>query len=86
MKKLLNYFLNKKWILSVVTCFLSDEKKEKIQIEILRNEFLYFNYDTSNISDDEIKKGVKNFAQSIGNFGITAEELSQALCILSNCT
>ncbi len=86
MKKVLNYFLNKKWILSIVMRFLSEEKKEKIQIEILRNEFVFFGYNTSHLSDAEIKEGVANFSNTIGSFGATIDEAEKALRVLSNCT
>ena len=86
MKKILNYFLNKKWILSIIMRFLSEEKKEKIQIEILRNELIFFGYDISNLSDAEIKKVVETFAKAIGSFGATIDEAAKALQVLSNCT
>ena len=86
MKKILNYFLNKKWILSIIMRFLSEEKKEKIQIEILRNELIFFGYDISNLSDAEIKKVVETFAKAIGSFRATIDETAKALRVLSNCT
>ena len=83
MKKILyriaNYFLNKQCVLNIVMRFLSAEKREKIMIEQLRQQFIFFGHDTSEMTDEEIKKGMANVAKTIGSFGATVEEASTAL-------
>jgi len=83
MKRILNYLLNKQWILSIVMCFLSEGKKEQIYIARLRAEFIFFGHDISDMTDEEIKEGIKNIANKIGQFGATAEEAAKAFRVLS---
>ena len=80
--KIANYFLNKRWIFKIVMRFLSEEKQEKIWIEIIRQHFAIFGHDCSNMTDDEIKQGMSNIAKTIGSFGATAEEASKAMSVL----
>ena len=58
MKKLLNYLLNKQWILRIVMCFLSDGKKEQIYIARFRAELAFWGHDVSDMTDEEIKEGI----------------------------
>ena len=82
MKTLLNYLLNKRWILSIIMCFLNEGVKEKIYIARLRSEFIFWGHD---VTDEEIKEGIKNVAKTIGSFGATAEEAEKAVRVLGNC-
>lgn len=74
-----NYFLNKQWILSIVMLFLSDDKKEKIYIAKLRAELAFWGHDTSNMTDEEIKEGIKAVAEMMVKFSFTADELISAI-------
>jgi hypothetical protein len=85
MKRFLNYLLNKQWILHIVMRFLSEKKKEKIAIESIRQNFILFGHDCSDMTDEEIKEGVKNVAKTIGSFGVTSEEAAKALRVLGDC-
>jgi len=82
MKRILNYLLNKQWILSIVMCFLSDGKKEQIYIARFRAELVFDGHDVSDMTDEEIKEGIKNIANKIGQFGATVEESAKAVRIL----
>ena len=84
--KIANYFLNKQWILSIVMCFLSEDEKEKIYIARFRAEFIFWEHDISDMTDEEIKDGIKNIAKAIGSFGATAKESAKAFRVLGNCT
>lgn len=86
MKTLLNYLLNKQWILSIVMCFLSEGKKEQIYISRFRAELEFWGHDVSDMTDEEIKEGMKNVAKTIGSFGATKEEAAKALRVLGDCT
>ncbi len=86
MKQLLNYLLNKQWILSIVMCFLSEEKKEQIYIARIRAEFMFWGHDVSDMTDKEVKEGMRNVAKTISSFGATVEEAAKAFRVLANCT
>ena len=77
--KLLNKLLNKQCILNIVMYFLSVKKKEKILIARLRGELAFFGHDTTNMSNEEIKKVVKDFSKALGSFGATKEEAANTL-------
>jgi hypothetical protein len=79
--QIVNYFLNKQWVLHIVMRFLSEEKKEKIAIESIRQNFMLFGHNCSDMTDEEIKEGVKN----VGSFGATKEEAEKALRVLGDC-
>jgi len=64
---------------------LNEEKQEKILIEQLRSELAFFGHDTTNMSDEEIKQGVKYLAKVMGSFGVTANEAANSLRTLGNC-
>lgn len=81
MKTLLNYFLNKQWILNIIMLFLNEGKKEKIYIQRIRAEFLFWGHDISSLTDEEIKEGLKNIANEMGSFGMTTKEASNALSL-----
>ncbi|WP_438423111.1 hypothetical protein [Aquimarina macrocephali] len=80
----INYFLNKKWISRIVIRFLSEEKKERILIESMRDQLAFFGNDTTNITDEEIKEGIKRIPKAIGSFGATLEEAATASRVLSS--
>lgn len=84
MKRIINHFLNKEWVLNIVMRFLSVEKQEKTTIERLRQGFIFFGHDTANMTDDDIKEGVNNVAKTIGSFGATADEVETALRALKS--
>ncbi len=83
--RIANYFLNKQWVLHIVMRFLSEEKKQKIAIESIRQNFMLFGHDCSNMTDEEIKEGVRNVAKNIGSFGATTEEAAKVLRVLGDC-
>lgn len=83
MIQLLNYLLNKQWILNIVMYFLSDEKREKIYIVKLRAELSFWGYDTSEMTDEEIKKGVYKIHGAVQQCGVTSKELAMVLKRLS---
>ncbi len=86
MKTLLNYLLNKQWILSIVMCFLGVEKQERIVIAKFRAELAFFGHDTSNMTDEEIKEAIVEVGDMIGKIGFTTDEVAEALKALANCT
>jgi hypothetical protein len=86
MKRFLNYLLNKQWILYVVMCFLSEEKKERIYIAKLRAELALWGYDTSEMTDDEIKDGLMKVNEVSIQCGVTKQELAEVLKAMANCT
>lgn len=63
---------------NIAFLFLSDKQKERIYIEELRREFVFFGHDISDMTDEEVKQGVQNVADSIGRFGFTMEEAAHA--------
>lgn len=77
--KIANHLLNKQWVLHIVMRFLSAEKREKIMIESIRQNFAIFGHDCSNMTDEEIKEGMSNIGKTIGSFGATTEEATRAL-------
>ena len=79
MKRFLNYLLNKQWILHIVMCFLSEEKKERISISRLRAELSLWGYDTSKMTDDEIKDGLMKVNEVSTQCGVTKKELAEVL-------
>ena len=83
--RIANYFLNKQWVLHIVMRFLSEEKKEEIAIESIRQNFMLFGHDCYDMTDEEIKEGMKNVAKTIGSFGATTEEAAKALRVLGDC-
>lgn len=78
-----NYLLNKQSILSFVAPFLSERKQEKIMIASLRSELSFWGFDTSDMSDEEIKQGMKRSAQIMAQCGVTADECARALRLLT---
>lgn len=78
-RKLVNYLLNKQFVFRFMMRFLSEEKKEKLQIQILRENFAFFGNDLSDMTDEEIKKCISNVAKAIGSFGATKEEAEKAI-------
>lgn len=65
---------------------ISKMTTEQIYIAKLRAEFIFMGHDTSDMTDEEIKEGVKNVADKIGQFRATAEEAEKAFRALGNCT
>ena len=86
MIRFLNYLLNKQWILYVVMCFLSEEKKERIYIARLRANLAFFGHDTSKMTDEEINQGVNNMGKLLSKCGMTCDELKNRLQAMANCT
>jgi len=86
MKNILNYFLNKEWILNIVMLFLSDETKERIYIAKLRAEMLFWGHDLSNMSDKEIKQGASDMTKHIQCMGITVEQATKAFMQLGKAS
>lgn len=86
MKRFLNYLLKKQWILYVVMCFLSEGKKEKIKITRLRAELALWGYDTSKMTDNEIKDGLLKVNEVSIQCGVTKQELARVLKAKENCT
>ena len=83
--KIANHLPNKQWVLHIVMRFLSEEKKEKIAIESIRQNLMLFGHDCSDMTDEEIKEGMKNVAKTIGSFGATTEEAAKVLRVLGDC-
>ena len=79
MKKLINYLLNKEWILNIVILFFSDYQKERIAIEKFRNELTLFGHDISDMTDEEIKEGITKVGDLMRRVGFTAIEAANAL-------
>jgi hypothetical protein len=55
--------------------------KERSQEEILasiRREFLFWGYDTSDLSDEELRRRILENARAISQLGVTREELLKA--------
>jgi len=86
MKQLFNYLLNKQWILSIVMCFLSEGKKEKIQIARSRAELALWGYYTSEMTDDDIKDGLLKVNEVSVQCVFTKQELAEVLKAMANCT
>lgn len=78
MKSILNYFLNKEWILNIVMCFLSEETKERIYIAKFRAELEMFGYLTKDMTDKQVKEGLSVMAKIVSQMGITAVQASKA--------
>ena len=80
-----DYFLNKQSILHLVMRFLSVEKQEKILIEQLRANLVFFGHDISKMTDEEVKKGLARSSKLISKTGITTDECANALRALGHC-
>jgi hypothetical protein len=85
MKQFLNYLLNKQWILQIVMCFLSEGKRQRIHIAKLRHELALWGYDTSDMTNDEIKEGILKVSDVSIKCGVTREELAAVLKMMANC-
>lgn len=57
---------------------LSKHEQEKVSILELRACFKFFGFDTTDMSDDEIKKGVNDLSKCLAKTGCTAQELVDA--------
>ena len=79
MKRLLNYLLNKRWILSFVMLFLSESKKERIYIARFKAELSFFGFDVSDMTDEEIKEGRKLKMEMVSACGMSTNEVEQAM-------
>ncbi len=86
MKTLLNYLLNKQWILRIVMCFLSDGKNERIYIARFRAELAFWGHDVSDMTDEEIKEGISKMGEMVAKCGMTTKEVENAFRALANCT
>ncbi|MBC7382810.1 MAG: hypothetical protein H7296_07410 [Bacteroidia bacterium] len=54
---------------------LTDTEKEKLSLLELRNCFKFFGFDTSDITDDQIKQGCDEFSKCLAKTRSTAQEL-----------
>jgi len=79
LKQLINYFLNKNFIYNIVKRFLSEEKKERIEIEKLRNELSFLGLDTLDITDEEIKDCILWMGELQAQCGVSAKECVDVL-------
>jgi len=86
MRVLLNYLLNKQWILLIAMRFLSEGKKEQIYIARLRAELAFWGHDVSDMTDEEIKEGILKMGEMIAKCGMTTKEVENAFRTLVNCT
>ncbi len=83
MKIFANYLLRKEWILRIVMYFLSEEKQERIIIAKIREEFILFGKDISDMSDDEIKEGIIKVGNVMSKLGFTVDEVGQTLHVMA---
>ena len=86
MRVLLNYLLNKQWILLIAMRFLSEGKKEQIYIARLRAELAFWGHDVSDMTDEEIKEGILKMGEMVAKCGMTTDEVAEAFKALANCT
>jgi len=80
-----NYLLRKQWILRIVMRFLSVEKQELIVMAKFRAELAFFGHDTSDMTDEEIKKAMFKVGEMISKIGFTTEEITGAMRAMANC-
>lgn len=62
---------------------LSEKELEKFYLLEIRSSALFFGYDVSHLSDDELKKGASLVAQEIAKTGISASEANDAFMAFS---
>jgi hypothetical protein len=84
MRVLLNYLLNKQWILRIVIRFLSVEKQERIIIAKFRAELAFWGHDTSDMTDEEIKEAIVKVSEMISKIGFTTKEMTDAMRAMAN--
>ena len=51
----------------------------------IRKEFYLMGYDVSNLSDDDIAKGIVKFAEYVSQTGMTAKECMDAFTNIIKC-
>lgn len=56
-----------------------EHRKRKKAISNIRVEMLLFGYDISYMTDEDIEKGIMQFANLISNSGVKAKEAGEAL-------
>lgn len=61
---------------------LSKEEKERFELAQLRANFMFFGHDLSDMTDEEIKEGVKNVAKAFSNFGFETKEAAKAIEVM----
>lgn len=81
MKLIINYLLNKKFFLNLITPFLSQEKQECIYIARFRAELSMSGIDTSQYTNEELKEGLKEFSSFIKKSGLTVKEVTDAMAL-----
>lgn len=64
-------------------CLLTKEEQEKLTLIELRRNALFFGFDFSNFSDDEIKESADKMGKALSKVGLTAIEASQLIIKLS---
>jgi hypothetical protein len=84
MKELINYLLRKQWILHLVMCFLSDNKKDQVYIARIRAEFAFLGCDTSHLNDEAIKELISKMAKMVEYYGMEAAQIKTAFRVLAN--
>jgi len=85
MKTLLNYLLNKRCILSIAMRFLSEGKKEQIYIARFRSELAFWGHGVSDMTDEEIKEGIKKMGEMVEACRMTTNEVAEAFKAVANC-
>ena len=59
--------------------FLSMQEREKLCIIQIRNCFVLFGHDLSDVSDDDLKKGILESSKAVSNFGISVSQAADAM-------
>ena len=60
-------------------------RSKKEIIASIRGSLLFFGYDVSNLSDEEIEKGTVKFAEYVSQTGMTAKECMDAFTNIIKC-
>jgi len=58
--------------------------RRKQMIARIRQDFLFFGYDISDFSDEEIKQGLNRLVTIIAHSGISVEEAANAFKLISS--
>ena len=61
-----------------------DHRKKKKAINNLRANMLFFGYDVSDMTDEEIETGVKKASELFGKAGVTSQQAADGLKMLSS--
>ena len=66
--------------------FLSEGKKEQIYIVRFRAELAFWGHDVSDMTDEEIKYGIKKMGEIVSKCGMTTNEVLESFKALENLT